>query len=54
MCLREAFLTWAKRSAIPLPASHEDLLGEDAQAALDRILEGKRFVFLGEPGVNPP
>jgi erythromycin esterase-like protein len=47
--LSEAFLAWARRSAVPLPASHEELLGDSAQAALYRMLEGKRFVFLGEP-----
>jgi erythromycin esterase-like protein len=46
---REAFLSWARRAAVPLPASPEEPLGERAQAALDRMLAGKRFVFLGEP-----
>ncbi len=46
---REAFLSWARRAAIPLPASPEEPLGERAQAALDRMLAGKRFAFLGEP-----
>jgi erythromycin esterase-like protein len=46
---RAAFLSWARRAAIPLPASPEEPLGERAQAALDRMLAGKRFVFLGEP-----
>ena len=32
-----------------MPASPEEPLGERAQAALDRMLAGKRFVFLGEP-----
>jgi erythromycin esterase-like protein len=45
----EAFLAWARRSAIPMPASPEEPLGAKAQAALDRLLVGKRFVFLGEP-----
>jgi hypothetical protein len=45
----EAFLAWTKRSALPLPVSHEEPLGDEVQAALDRMLEGKRFVFLGEP-----
>jgi pimeloyl-ACP methyl ester carboxylesterase len=46
---REAFLSWAQRTAVPLPASPEEPFGERAQAALDRMLQGKRFVFLGEP-----
>jgi erythromycin esterase-like protein len=46
---REAFLSWARRAAIPLPASPEEPLSERAQAALDRMLAGKRFAFLGEP-----
>ncbi len=46
---REAFLSWARRAAIPLPPSPEEPLGERAQAALDRMLTGKRFAFLGEP-----
>jgi erythromycin esterase-like protein len=46
---REAFLNWARRAAVPLPASPEEPFGERAQAALDRMLRGKRFVFLGEP-----
>ncbi len=45
----EAFLAWARRSALPLPVSHEEPLGDEAQAALDRMREGKRFAFLGEP-----
>ena len=45
----EAFLAWARRSAIPLPGSHEQPLSEDARASLGRMIEGKRFVFLGEP-----
>ena len=49
MRLSEAFLTWAKRSAISLPTSRDEPLSENAQAALDRMLAGKRFVFLGEP-----
>jgi hypothetical protein len=32
-----------------LPASPHEPLGPEAQTALDRLLEGKRFVFLGEP-----
>jgi len=47
--LRETFLAWARRSAIPMPASHEEPLSNQAQVALGRMLEGKRFVFLGEP-----
>jgi erythromycin esterase-like protein len=47
--LREAFLVWARRCALPVPAAPEEPLGERAQAALDRMLVGKRFVFLGEP-----
>jgi len=47
--LREAFLVWARRCALPLPAAPEEPLGERTQAALDRMLVGKRFVFLGEP-----
>ncbi len=47
--LSESFLAWARRSAIPMPASHEELLSDRAQGALGGILEGKRFVFLGEP-----
>jgi len=47
--LSEAFLAWARRYAVPMPRSHEELLSRDAQTALGRILEGKRFVFLGEP-----
>jgi erythromycin esterase-like protein len=46
---REAFLSWARRAAVALPASPEQPLGERAQAALDRMLAGKRFAFLGEP-----
>lgn len=46
---KEAFLTWARRAAFPLPTSAEEPLNERAQAALDRMLAGKRFVFLGEP-----
>jgi len=45
----EAFLAWAKRAAIVMPASHEEPLSERTQAALDRMLKGKRFAFLGEP-----
>ncbi|MBN1505993.1 MAG: erythromycin esterase family protein [Sedimentisphaerales bacterium] len=45
----EAFLSWARRAAVPLPASPEEPLGERAQAAMDRMLAGKRFAFLGEP-----
>ncbi|MEN6335014.1 MAG: erythromycin esterase family protein [Phycisphaerales bacterium] len=44
-----SFLAWARRSAIPLPVSPEEPLGEHARAVLDRMLEGKRFAFLGEP-----
>lgn len=46
---RDAFLSWAKRTALPLPVSPEAPLKERTQAALDQILAGKRFVFLGEP-----
>jgi erythromycin esterase-like protein len=46
---REAFLSWARRAAVPLPASPEEPLDERAQATLDRMLAGKRFAFLGEP-----
>jgi dienelactone hydrolase len=46
---KEAFLNRARRAAISLPASHDEPLSENAQAALDRMLAGKRFVFLGEP-----
>jgi len=46
---REAFLRWARRAAVPLPVSTEEPLDECAQAVLDRLLAGKRFVFLGEP-----
>lgn len=46
---REAFLRWARRAALPLPASPEEPLSERTQAALDRMLAGKRFAFLGEP-----
>jgi erythromycin esterase-like protein len=46
---REAFLNWARRVALPLPISAEEPLNERTQAALDRMLKGKRFVFLGEP-----
>lgn len=49
MGLSEAFLAWAGRCAVPVPASHEEPLRENTQAVLDRMLEGKRFVFLGEP-----
>lgn len=45
----EAFLAWARRSALPVPTSAEEPLNERTQAALDRMLAGKRFVFLGEP-----
>jgi hypothetical protein len=45
----EAFLAWARQCALPVPASPEKPLGAQAQVALDRMLEGKRFVFLGEP-----
>jgi erythromycin esterase-like protein len=45
----EAFLAWAKRAAIVMPASHEEPLSAEAQARLDQMLEGKRFVYLGEP-----
>ncbi len=44
--LSEAFLLWARRSALPLPAVPEEPLGERAQAALDRMLAGKRLAFL--------
>ncbi len=47
--MSEAFLAWVRRSAVPLPGSHEEALSENAQATLDRLLVGKRFVFLGEP-----
>src|SRR5512146_124117 len=46
---RGAFLSWARHVAVPLPASPEQPLNERAQAALDRMLAGKRFAFLGEP-----
>ncbi len=46
---REAFLSWARRAAVPLPASPEEPFNERTQAALDRMLAGKRFAFLGEP-----
>jgi erythromycin esterase-like protein len=46
---REAFLSWARHAAVPLPASPREPLGERAQAVLDRMLAGKRFAFLGEP-----
>jgi erythromycin esterase-like protein len=46
---REAFLSWARRAAFPVPTSAEEPLNERTQAALDRMLAGKRFVFLGEP-----
>jgi erythromycin esterase-like protein/dienelactone hydrolase len=45
----EAFLAWARRAAIPMPASPEEPLGAEAQVKLDRMLGGKRFVYLGEP-----
>jgi protein-S-isoprenylcysteine O-methyltransferase Ste14/erythromycin esterase-like protein len=45
----EAFLAWARRSAILMPASHDEPRDASAQAALERMLGGKRFVFLGEP-----
>ncbi len=32
-----------------MPAAPEEPLGERTRAALDRMLAGKRFVFLGEP-----
>lgn len=32
-----------------MPTSHQEPLGSAVQAAMDRMLEGKRFVFLGEP-----
>jgi hypothetical protein len=46
---RDAFLSWARRAAIPLPVSPEKSLGERTQAMLDRMPAGKRFAFLGEP-----
>jgi len=47
--LSEVFLAWAGRSAVPVPGPHEEPLSENARNAMDRLLEGKRFVFLGEP-----
>jgi erythromycin esterase-like protein len=47
--LSEAFLGWARRSAVPMPGSHEESLDQNARVLLGRMLEGKRFVFLGEP-----
>lgn len=44
-----AFLSWAKQAAIPMPASPEEPMSDEALAAIGRLLEGKRFVFLGEP-----
>jgi erythromycin esterase-like protein len=32
-----------------MPASPDEPMGDEARSALDRLLEGKRFVFLGEP-----
>jgi erythromycin esterase-like protein len=46
---RKAFLTWARRAAIPVAPSDERPLADNARTALDRMIEDKRFVFLGEP-----
>lgn len=32
-----------------MPASPEEPMSDEARLALGRMLEGKRFVFLGEP-----
>lgn len=45
----DAFLVWVRQCALPVPAASEEPLGERTRAALDRMLVGKRFVFLGEP-----
>ncbi len=47
--LLQAFITWAQRHAIPLSPNPEAPLPPQAQAVLDRMLAGKRFLFLGEP-----
>jgi len=46
--LRGAFLARARRSAVSMPGSHEEPLDQNSRALLGRMLEGKRFVFLGE------
>jgi len=46
---KTAFLTWARQVAIPMPASPEEPLSEEARRTLERMLEHKRFLFLGEP-----
>ena len=46
---QKAFVVWARRAAIPLPASTEEPLSNKALSVLNHMLDGKRFVFLGEP-----
>lgn len=46
---QRTFLTWARQAAIPMPASNEESMSDEARLILERMLEGKRFVFLGEP-----
>jgi hypothetical protein len=46
---KRAFLEWARQAAIPMPASPEEPLSEEARRTLERMLENKRFLFLGEP-----
>lgn len=45
---KKAFLEWARQAAIPMPASSEEPWNEEARRTLERMLENKRFLFLGE------
>ena len=46
---QKAFVEWAQQAAIPMPASPEEPLSDKALSVLKHMLEGKSFVFLGEP-----
>lgn len=46
---QRAFVSWARQAAIPMPASPEEPMNDEALSMLERMLKDKRFVFLGEP-----
>lgn len=47
--LRRAFVEWATQSAIPMPKTSEEPLSNEALSTVQHMLQGKRFMFLGEP-----
>lgn len=46
---KQAFIEWARRVAIPMPTSPESQWSHETQSAFQRMIDGRRFVFLGEP-----